>query len=138
MTRCDDLLAVDFSTEAIVQAKTRRLWPTHVRFEEWDLYGDRIDGFFDLIVVVGVLDYVNGPIQMKRMRSKLIDSLAPGGLLMIGNSKNNEVIDNAWWARALVRGAKWINRFIAMDGRLTVVSQVEQDRHLDTLFRKHL
>jgi 2-polyprenyl-3-methyl-5-hydroxy-6-metoxy-1,4-benzoquinol methylase len=134
--RCRSLLAMDASETALARARACQAWPPHVIFTKADLEHDALPGSRDLIVVTGVLDHISRPGVLRELREKLVGALEPGGLLLIGNPPCNEVVDNAWWGRALIRGGKWIARFFAEDPRLKVVAECSAAGHLDLLLKR--
>lgn len=136
--RCGALLAMDASETALARARARQAWPPTVSFVKADLERDALPGSRDLIVVTGVLDHISRPGVLRGLRGKLVDALEPGGLLLIGNPPCNEVVDNAWWGRRLIRGGKWIARFFGEHPELRLVRECSADAHVDALFRRSL
>lgn len=134
--RCEALTCLDFSPTALARARRRRQWPDSVHFAHFDLQRDAIPGTFDLIVIICVIDYVENPLDKIKVRQRLVDALAPGGYLLVGNSLCNEVMDNAWWGRVLIAGGRWIARYFASHPQLEQIHECEIDNHIDTLFRK--
>jgi SAM-dependent methyltransferase len=134
--RCVSLLAVDLSPVALARARERCASREHVRFLEWDLRRDPVPGHFDLIVAAHVLDYIARPGSLKAIRAKLVEGLRPGGVLLVGNVRQGEVLERAWWGRHLVRGGKWIDAFMADHDRLRVVATRSDDRYIETLLQK--
>ena len=134
--RCESVLAVDISPIALARARERCRWSNHVRFAEWNLRRDPVPGTYDLIVVESVFEYFHRPSAIRAARAKLVDALSPGGYLLVGNSRESEVVESAWWGKPLIRGAQWIDVFMAEHPRLRVVATVADDFYVDTLFRK--
>jgi trans-aconitate methyltransferase len=134
-SHCESLLALDLSPVALSRARQRCARLSHVRFAEFDVRYEAVPGTFDLVVASCVLEYIAWPATMRRVRSRLVSSIAPGGLLLVSSTTGNDVLDHAWWARVLVRG-KWINHFFATHPALEIVAEEETARHVDTLFRK--
>jgi O-antigen/teichoic acid export membrane protein/SAM-dependent methyltransferase len=135
-TRCRTVLAVDISPIALRRAKARCNWPEHVRFAAWDLARDRLPGQYDLIVVEGVLDYFARPGTLRNVRAKLVDGLRLNGYLLIGNVKQGEVSEQAWWGRRLIRGGKWINTFMAEHPALALVTTTNDGTYIETLLKR--
>ena len=133
---CRSLLAMDASETALARARARQAWPGHVTFVRADLERDALPGSCDLVVVTGVLDHISRPAVLRNLREKLVRALEPGGLLLIGNPPCNEVVDNAWWGRALIRGGKWIALFFAEHPALEPVSECVTAGHVDALLRR--
>jgi 2-polyprenyl-3-methyl-5-hydroxy-6-metoxy-1,4-benzoquinol methylase len=133
--RCDSLLVTDVSSTALARSRARRHWDASVHFEQWDLLRDPIPGSFDLIVVAGVLEYFTRPRTLRRVRTKLAESLNPEGYLLVASTRANPVIENSWWGRSLVRG-KWINEFVARHQALQVVENLTTEKFAITLLRR--
>ncbi len=64
-----------------------------------DLRVDPVPGSYDLIVIIHALEYVRNPIYVRRARTKLVNSLRPGGYLLIGTMKIADIYEDAWWGR---------------------------------------
>ena len=133
--RCDSLLVLDLSPTALERTRNRRSWPEGVHFEAFDLRGDSLPGHFDLIVVAGVLEYFTKHRTFIEVREKLTAALRPNGYLLVETTRKSPVVEEAWWARVLIRG-KGINSFMAREPRLHTVSQVLTNRFAITLLRK--
>jgi SAM-dependent methyltransferase len=119
--RCQSILAVDLSTTALARARERCSNFANVAFEEWDLRKDPIVGQFNLIVAAGVLEYIRRPKTLKIVCDRIVTAVDPGGYLLIGNTVADGDIEDRWWAKSLLRGT-WINKYLANDPRLQVVS----------------
>jgi O-antigen/teichoic acid export membrane protein/SAM-dependent methyltransferase len=135
-TRCEAVLAVDISPLALRRARARCRWPEHVRFAAWDLARDPLPGRYDLIVVEGVLDYFARPKTLRNVRAKLVEGLRLNGYLLIGNVKQGEVSEQAWWGRRFIRGGKWINTFMAKHPALTLVTNTNDGTYIETLLKR--
>ena len=133
---CDSLLAVDLSPVALLRAQQRCAHLPQVRCAEFDVRSDTPPGTFALIIASCVLEYIVWPATMRRVRSRLVSSIAPGGLLLVSNTAGNDVLDHAWWGRVLIRGGKWISYFFGTHPALEIVAEEETAHHLDTLFQK--
>lgn len=119
--RCDSLLATDISEVALARARQRRQWDEHVTFAPLDLRVDSLPTDFDLILVIHVLDYIQNPFTLRRVRETLVHGLRAGGYLLIGTTSGNDIYEKAWWSRCLLRGGQRINAFIAEHRDLSVV-----------------
>lgn len=128
---CDDLLAVDISPVALDRARTRLQPKPQVEFALWDMRTDAVPGMYDLIVVVHALEYVRNPLYVARIRKKLVNSLRPGGHLLIGTMKVAQIYEEAWWARFMLRSGTHINGFFAEHPDLHVVQSAEFDLGTD-------
>ncbi len=133
--RCESLLVLDLSPTALARARDRCQWSERVRFEPFDLRNDVIPGTFDLIVLAGVLEYFSSPATFRKIRKKLAAALVPGGYLLLETTRVNPVVEEAFWARYLVRG-RWIDHFIAKEPSLEVVSSYLAEKYSITLYRK--
>jgi O-antigen/teichoic acid export membrane protein/2-polyprenyl-3-methyl-5-hydroxy-6-metoxy-1,4-benzoquinol methylase len=122
---CESLLALDISQVALTRARRRLAADQHVRFEEWDLRVNPVPGTFDLIVMIHALEYIRNPLYVHRARAKLVDSLHPGGYLLVGTMKVTEMYEDAWWGRYFLRSGKRINNFFAEHPALKVVQTAE-------------
>ncbi len=122
---CEHLLAVDISSVALARARNSVLEFECVDFALWDMRTDTVPATFDLIVVVHALEYVRNPLHIWRVRAKLVNSLRPGGYLLIGTMKVAEVYESAWWGTFLLRSGKHINNFFARHPALNVVRTAE-------------
>ena len=76
---------------------------------------------YDLIVIIHALEYIRNPIYVRRARTKLVNSLQPGGYLLVGTMKVAEIYEDAWWGRYFLRSGKRINHFFAEHPALEVV-----------------
>lgn len=79
--RCDELLAVDVSEQAVAAARERLSGRKHVRVERRTLPEEMPDGPFDLIVASEVLYYFPGE-EMLAVLHAFERELAPGGALL--------------------------------------------------------
>jgi hypothetical protein len=107
-----------------------------VRFATWDLRGDPVAERFDLVVAMDVLEAFCRPHLVRAARAKLVEALAPGGYLLLGNSRQGELFESSWWGRALIRGGKWIDRYVAGHPALEVVGTGTGGFYVNTLFRR--
>jgi O-antigen/teichoic acid export membrane protein/2-polyprenyl-3-methyl-5-hydroxy-6-metoxy-1,4-benzoquinol methylase len=118
---CNTLLAVDISGVALHRTQTRLAGQDHVQFALLDLRIDPIPDSYDLIVIIHALEYIRNPIDVRRIRTKLVNSLRPGGYLFIGTMEVAEIYENAWWGRFMLRSGQQINRFFAAHPALKTV-----------------
>ncbi|WP_254561004.1 SAM-dependent methyltransferase [Dyadobacter diqingensis] len=80
--RCEQLLAVDASRIAVTNAKNRLKEYADVSIEEMEIPVDFPDGKFDLILFSEVGYFLNEQ-DLVTARNKMIDSLLPGGHLLL-------------------------------------------------------
>lgn len=132
--RCESLLALELSPTALARARDRREWGAHVRFASWDLRADPFPGHFDLIVIAGVLEYLERPSALRAAREKIVLGLRPGGRLFLVSTRSPGS-EESWWARALPRGAR-INEYVGRhDSLRPCISESGEDYVID-LFEK--
>jgi SAM-dependent methyltransferase len=134
--RCRTLLAVDLSPLALARARARRHWPAGVRFAEWDLRRDRLPARFDLVVAMDVLESFCRPQLVRAARARLVAAVAPGGYLLLGNCRQGELFESSWWGRALIRGGKWIDRYVGAHPALERVGTGTGGFYVNSLFRR--
>ena len=80
--RCDELLSLDVSEQALDTARQRCIDLPHVRFEKGQIPQDWPDGRFDLIVLSEVLYYLDKD-DLDRLAARTMLSLAPGGTVLM-------------------------------------------------------
>jgi len=134
--RCRSLLAVDLSSLALDRARSGRTWPAGVRFAEWDLRRDPQPLDFDLVVAMDVLEAFCRPQLVRAARARLVRALAPGGYLLLGNSRQGELFETAWWGRVLIRGGRWIDRYVGAHPDLERVGTGTGGFYVNSLFRR--
>ena len=135
--RSSSLLATDISVVALTRARRRCLVP-HIEFLQWDLRTDALQDSYDLIVAVGVLEYLHGRAAFHRARSKLVQAITPGGYLLLGSTLQDDGIENSWVADWFLRGSR-INWFFGQEPSLRVLaSQTDQCAlpFIHTLFQR--
>lgn len=123
--RCDSLLAVDISPVALNRARRRLQGDERVQFAEWDLRVNSVLGTYDVIVIIHALEYIRNPVYIHKARTKLVNSLRPGGYLLVGTMQVAEIYEDAWWGRYFLRSGKRINNFFAEHPALKVVRTEE-------------
>lgn len=133
--RCDSVLAVDFSPVVLERARNRKKW-TNVEFQPFDLRAEAPPGVFDLIVVASVFETFYRSGDLRAAREKVIAALPPGGYLLIGNVRGNEIFEHARWAKWLIRGGKRISEFFGSDDRLSLIAQESDDLYVESLFQR--
>ena len=119
--RCDFLLAVDFNHVALERARERCQRYNHIQFATHDLRAKPLPGVFDLICAIHVLEYVQSPFPLWKIREKIVNAIRPGGYLLLGCVSFNSSVDKSWWSKFLLRGGAQINAFFARHPQLTVV-----------------
>jgi len=134
--RCQSLLAADLSPAAMQRAKARCAALPSVTFREWNLRRDALDGTFQLVVIMSVLEYFRSRRAIASARSKLVAMLEPGGYLLVSNVRTPAWMENAWWAGYFVRGGMAIDEFIAAHPELVRVAATSESWYVHALFRK--
>jgi SAM-dependent methyltransferase len=134
--RCRSLLAVDVNRVALERARRRASGRSNVEFLRWDLRSEPVLGQFDLVVATSVLEYFKSPQALRHARAKLVASLRPGGLLLIGNVGMSPSIEKAKWGRVLPRGAANVNAFVSRHPCLEVVKEAYGEGYVDMLLVK--
>jgi hypothetical protein len=86
-------------------------------------------------VVMDVLELYLRPADVCYGRDKLVKSLRPGGLLLLGNSRQNPIFETAWWAKWMVRGGKRIAECFAEHSRLELLASETKGIYVNALFR---
>lgn len=123
--RCESLLAVDISPVALARARNRLQGKESVQFVHWDLRVDPMPATYDLIVIIHALEYIRNPIYIRRAREKLVNSLRPGGFLLLGTMKVADIYEDAWWGKFFLRSGRRINNFFAAHHALKLVRTEE-------------
>jgi SAM-dependent methyltransferase len=123
--RCESLLAADISSVALARARRHLQNHPQVHFAQWDLRVDPVPDTYDLIVIVHALEYIRNPLYIRKARTKLVDSLRPGGYLLVGTMMVTDIYETAWWGRYLLRSGRRINNFFAAHPALKLVQTAE-------------
>jgi SAM-dependent methyltransferase len=124
--RCEALLAVDLSTIALERAEQHCSDQTNIKFAEWDVRRDPINGTFDLIVATGVLEYILRPSTLRDACKRLTAAVKPGGYFLVGNTVTDNEVERTWIGKLLIRGTV-INDYLAKDTRFeTVAESIDQ------------
>lgn len=131
--RCQSLLAVDLSQAALSRAR-RRCKGLSVRFEQWNLLTSPAPENLDLVVVMDVLEYYFRPGDVQIGRDKLVGALRPGGYLLVGDSRQSEVFETAWWGKWMLRGGVRIAEFFGDHPQLELVASETKGLYANSLF----
>lgn len=135
--RCSSLLAVDFSPVALDRARHRRRWKPEVSFQLYDLRREPPPGGFELVLAMDILTAFRRPRLLRAAFEKVIDSVRPGGYLLVTEHRQHPVFERAWWARRLLRGGKWIVSALADQAELAQSDGCCTETHVLALFRRH-
>jgi len=135
--RVKSLVAADISPTALARAAVRCKGAGEVSFLQLDLTKDEPPGGFDLIVCSEVLYYMGDRDGLKAATRKLIEALAPGGLLVAAHA--NLVADapnECGFDWDLPYGAKVIGETFASSGKLVFQSEVRTPLYRIQVFRR--
>jgi O-antigen/teichoic acid export membrane protein/2-polyprenyl-3-methyl-5-hydroxy-6-metoxy-1,4-benzoquinol methylase len=135
-TRCESLMAVDYSETALTRAREKLSGSEKVQFLKWNLRQDHLPGTYDLIAIMDVLSSFHRPKSLRAACRNLVEGLHAGGYLLVGDVRQSEVFESAWWGRILIRGAKQITASIGEHPELVMITTKTTDTHILTLFRK--
>jgi O-methyltransferase len=112
---CASVTACDVAPVALVVAAKRLAKFPQVRLLERNFITDSLGGSFDVVFVMGVLQFVHGKDILGRVTLKLSAALRDGGLLVVNEVRLPPAIEQSWWARWLGEGGNQYVEFI--DGR---------------------
>ncbi len=132
---CRHVTAVDLSSVALQRAIDRCSAFSNIAFRLWDLRRDAPLGQYDLVVITGVLDYFSNPRVIAAAVKKIVASMTSGAYLLVESTRPNEVIEQSFWGKRLLRG-RWINDFVARNEPLEVVEWPKGSWYELTLYRK--
>jgi 2-polyprenyl-3-methyl-5-hydroxy-6-metoxy-1,4-benzoquinol methylase len=134
--RAESVFATDISTTAMQRAR-ERCPKSHVNFGHLDLVKDPIPGRFELVVIMDVLDCYPDPFLIRRLRTKVINAIEPGGYLLLGNTRLNPAVEQAWWSHHfLLRGAGPMDAFFVRHPELERVDTVTTQLYVNSVFRR--
>jgi 2-polyprenyl-3-methyl-5-hydroxy-6-metoxy-1,4-benzoquinol methylase len=136
-TKCDELIAADYSAVALERAQTRLRRFPHVRVIQWDARRDTPPGSFDLVVAMGVLTALLRPAAVRRACAAFVDALIPGGTLLFSDARQTTMFENAWWGRYVLRGGEQIRRELSRHPQLTCRGTRSTDTHVFAVFAKN-
>ncbi len=132
------LLCVDISAAALDRARrAAAAWPG-TRFVEWDLLSGPALGCFDLVAVMGVLDYLDRPSELRAARERILQMIRPGGCLLFETFFKDQAVETAWWDKYLLRGASSLHAFMAGHPQLRVLQTLSDGLCITTLFEKRV
>ncbi|MDO8431614.1 MAG: SAM-dependent methyltransferase [Candidatus Binatus sp.] len=138
-SRCDSILAVDFSEIALERARARRDWEGRVTFSPWNLRTDPIPGQFDLIVVMDVLSCLRSPARLHAAIDKIVAAMRPGDLVLACDYREDKDLRSLETSRIgkwLLFGGKWVIETFVTDPALEVIATDQMDTHFFALLRK--
>jgi len=133
---CKSLLAVDISSVALERASSKCRGLCHVRFMRRDVIRDPLAGEFDLVIVMGVLEYYSRPWDVAKAARRMIDLTAPGGYLLVSSTRNDAFSEDSWWRKHLIGGGKWTCAAVARDSRVEIVSTLIGEWWVHSMLRR--
>lgn len=135
--RCENLLAVDIAPAALKRARSR-CPEGNINFNHWDLTASPAPANMDLVVIMDVLELFFKPRDIQSAREKLISALRPGGYLLLGNSKQNDIFESSWWGKWMLRGGKRIAEYFGEHPQLDLVISESRGIYVNAVFRRKL
>jgi SAM-dependent methyltransferase len=132
-----DVLAVDLVPLAVQRAIARCDAWRHVRFQCVDVGKAPVQGSFDLIFCMGVLEYGPAFAEVETIRRSIVDALAPGGLVVVETHAAPSDLGDRWWAHRLLWGARAQHDRFRIDEVVPVAEAfVCGQARLTTVFRR--
>ncbi len=129
--------AVDFVPLAADRAAARCTGWRNVRVQRLDVGKEPIDGWFDLIFCMGVLEYGPAFGELDAIRRSILGALAPGGYLVLETHAAPPDLQGRWWARRLVWGARAHHDRFRIDDVVPIAEAfVCGDARVTTVFQK--
>jgi len=134
--RSSRVVAADYSAVALERARTRASAAGNIDFRLIDLRRDALDGTYDLVFATGVFSCFNRPWDLRRASAKVIDAMAPGGVLIYSDPRQSRVFETAWWGKLALRGGVRIRDMLSRNPALTLESKHDTDAHVFGVFRR--
>jgi SAM-dependent methyltransferase len=132
-----DLLAVDLVPLAVDRARARCVGRPNVRFGCLDVGREPIGGPYDLIFCMGVLEYGPAFGELDAIRRSIVSALAPAGYLVLETHAAPPDLEERWWARRLLWGARAQHDRFRIDGLVPVAEAfVCGDARATTVFQQ--
>jgi glycosyltransferase involved in cell wall biosynthesis/2-polyprenyl-3-methyl-5-hydroxy-6-metoxy-1,4-benzoquinol methylase len=136
-SRCERLLAVDYSNVALEHAAVRLSPFSNVVLSQVDIRKDDISGKFDLVLAMGVLTYLSRPWDVRKACNKVIEAIEAGGLILFCDTRQSRVFETASWASAVLRGGEQIRRHLSAHPKLTLELAADTETHVFAIFRRN-
>jgi len=134
--RCAAVTACDVSPVALGRAAERLAAYPNVQVRESNLLRDSIPGMFDIVLAMGVLEYIHGRGNLRRVINRLVRALRTGGLLVVNAERLLPNLERAWWARWLVEGGLNHAGFIDRREGLRLIHYEVYPRYVIAVFQK--
>lgn len=134
--RCQTVVATDISTVGCERTRQRcaSLGNVHVRI--LDLREDSIEGTYDLVFAMDVLECIHGVSSVRAIASKIAGALREKGLLVITMSRLPKEMRQAWWARWLIEGGDALTDFLHGKHGLHLVHRDLYEKYLVAVLQK--
>ena len=110
---CASVTACDMSPVARELAARRCRDFKNVVVREIDISRDEVQGKYDIVFAMDVLEYVHGRKTLLNAVDKLLNVLRPEGLLVFTDVRLAPVLRDAWWQRWLPEGADAVMKLIS-------------------------
>ena len=94
-----EIVVTDLIMQAVERAAVRCREFPNVSARHHDIATDDLDGRFDLVFCMGVLEQGPKPGQLEPIRNRIVDALEAGGLLLLESWRLPPEFENRWWAR---------------------------------------
>jgi SAM-dependent methyltransferase len=132
-----EVRAVDFIPLAADRAAARCAARRHVRVRCLDVAKEPIDGSFDLIFCMGVLEYGPAFRELDAIRHSILGALAPAGYLVLETHAAPPDLEERWWARRLAWGARAQHDRFRVHGLVPIAEAfVSGEARVTTVFQK--
>jgi SAM-dependent methyltransferase len=132
-----EVQALDLLPLALERAKARCAGRPRVRFHCLDIGKDPIEGAFDLIFCMGVLEYGPAFGELDAIRRSIVGALRPSGCLVIETHAAPPDLQERWWARWLAWGARAQHDRFLLEGMIPIAEAfVCGAARVTTVFRK--
>lgn len=133
--RCKSLLAVDIAPSALERARSR-CTEGNITFKHWDLADSPAPVGMDLVVTMDVLELFYRPRDIQNAREKLVSALRPGGYLLLGNSRQNDIFETSWWGKWMLRGGMRIAEYFSAHPQLDLLTSESRGIYINAVFRR--
>jgi SAM-dependent methyltransferase len=100
------ILALDFIATALERAARRCAAQPHVCFQQLDLGKEDVEGQYDLVFCMGVLEYGPRRDELPLIRDRIVKALAPGGYLVLESDRLPKDVEDRWWVKRIGWGAR--------------------------------
>jgi SAM-dependent methyltransferase len=134
--RCRSVLATDISEVGCERTRARCAGRDNLSVGILDLREDPINGSYDLVFAMDVLECIHGRASARAIADKIADALRNDGLLVITMSRLPAEMRQAWWARWLVEGGDVFTDFLDGKRGLRLVHRELYEKYLVAVLQK--